>query len=1069
MSRRGLAVGLVGGIFQRLARIVVRRPVLVIVFWVMLAAALSVTFPPLPKVARERTQEVLPSNAPVLVATRQMTQAFREPGIQNVAMVVLTDQHGLTNADENVYRTLVNRLRSDTRDVAMVQDFISKPPLREVMTSKDNQAWFIPVGISGELGSPQSNKAYERVVGTVNQTVAGSKLTANMTGLAATMAELSDIGEHDVRLVETATLVMVLLILLVVYRNPVTIMLPLATIGVSMTVAQQLVSVLAKHNLGVSQQTVVFMTAMMVGAGVDYAVFLISRYHEYIRKGIESDRAVEQALASIGKVIAASAATVAVTFLGMSFTRLRVFSTVGPALAVAIGVAFLAAITLLPAILALAGRRGWVKPRRDLTGRFWRRSGIHIVRRPVAHLAASLAILIALASCAAFAHYTYDARTSLPPQAKSNVGYDAFSRHFPSSATVQQYIFVQSPHDMRNPKSLADLEQMAQRVSQLPNIASVRGITRPEGEPLEQAKLSYQAGELGGKLSDMSSRITGADGDLDKLTNGSRELADSLGALSSQVNKAGSVVNRAAGELAGVQTKVNNNKTLQEIESLVASVRSAGGEMGANADSIDGMLDMVGQAVAGLNSSPACDADPTCIGARNQLQLLVNARSAGQLDRIVDLARQLESTPSVQDLGATLQELRSSLAKASRTIHSLGLDNPGGLMQKLSGMQQGANALANGSRQVADGVRTLTDQTKQLGGSLSDAAAFLLALKLNASQPDMSGFYIPPDALHNAQFQDLAAVFMSADGHATRFLVQSKLNPFDTKAMDQVKSIVSTARSAQPNTSLTDASISMTGLTPYYSEMRDYYNSDLRLIILMTVLVVLVVLVFLLRAVFAPLYLVASVILSFLSSLGIGVIVLQLIGGQQLAASMPGMAFIVLVAVGADYNMLLISRIRDEYPNGIRSGVIRTVRTTGGVITSAGVIFAAPMFAMLASSTSLTVQAGFVIGVGLLLDTFLVRTITVPALAVLAGRANWWPSGWRSKRLPSMRRPSMRRPSMRRLKGRLVGAWPRVTPRGGSTDVPAGATVDQTAWVWTVPKAGKWLRPPRATAFGTDT
>jgi putative drug exporter of the RND superfamily len=118
----------------------------------------------------------------------------------------------------------------------------------------------------------------------------------------------------------------------------------------------------------------------------------------------------------------------------------------------------------------------------------------------------------------------------------------------------------------------------------------------------------------------------------------------------------------------------------------------------------------------------------------------------------------------------------------------------------------------------------------------------------------------------------------------------------------------------------------------------------------------------------------------------------------------------VLVAVGADYNMLLISRIRDESPLGIRSGVIRTVRRTGSVITSAGMIFAAPMLAMLFSSIGSIVQGGFIIGVGLLLDTFVVRTITVPALAVLVGKANWWPSGGRRKPRPA-RRPLTRRAS----------------------------------------------------------
>ena len=120
-----------------------------------------------------------------------------------------------------------------------------------------------------------------------------------------------------------------------------------------------------------------------------------------------------RALISIGKVITASAATVGVTFLGISFAKMGVFSTVGVACAIGIGVAYLAAVTLLPAILVLAGPRGWVKPRRELTARFWRRSGIRIVRRPKAHLVASLLVLAILASCASLVHYNYDDRKAL--------------------------------------------------------------------------------------------------------------------------------------------------------------------------------------------------------------------------------------------------------------------------------------------------------------------------------------------------------------------------------------------------------------------------------------------------------------------------------------------------------------------------------------------------------------------------------------------------------------------------------------------------------------------------------
>ncbi|MGH3540863.1 MAG: RND family transporter [Mycobacterium sp.] len=983
------------GIFLRVARLVVRRPLVVIGFWVVLAAVLSVTFAPLTQVVREHNEEILPSDAPVMVATRQMTDSFHETKPQNVALVVLTDEHGLTRADEDVYRTLVDRLRRDTRDVFMVQDFITTPPLREVFASKDNKAWLVPVGIAGDMPSPKFNEAYARVANIVKQTLEqvprGSALAAKMAGLPATAVELDDIGERDLHLITAATVIMVLLILLLIYRNPVTMLLPLATIGISMVAAQQVVSGLAEVGLGISQQTVVFMTAIMIGAGVDYAVFLISRYHEHLQRGLDSDQAVARALTGIGKVIAASAATVAVTFLGMIFARLQLFSTIGPALALSISVAFLAAVTLLPALMVLAGRRGWIAPKQDLTSRFWRRSGIHIVRRPVAHLVASLVILISLASCSTLMRFSYDDRKSLPASAESNLGFAAIDRHFPVSSMTPQYLLVQSPHDLRTPKALADLEQMAQRVSQQPDIAMVRGITRPTGQPLEQATLSWQAGVIGDKLSEVANRIAGANGDLDSLTGGARQLADSLGAVRSQVAQAIAVVSGLAGTLAGIENQLGSSSTLNDVERLTADLRSAGNSIG----NIDNIFNMAGPALAGLNASPSCATDPSCRDARDELQRLVDARNSGQLNNVDQLARQLQSIPGIQNTDATLQGIRASLGQAVQTIRALGLDNPGGLQKNLATVQQGANALANGSEQVADGVRILTDQTKQVGGGLSEAAALLLAVKLNASQPSMAGFYIPPQVMADNRFQDLAGVFMSPDGHAVRYLVQSKLEPFETKAMDQVKSIADTARGAQPNTSLADASISMAGLTPTSSEMRDYYDHDLRFIIGMTIAVVFVILVLLLWAVLAPLYLVGTVILSYLSALGIGVIVFQFIGGQPLAWSVPALAFIILVAVGADYNMLLISRIRDESPHGIRSGVIRTVGTTGGVITSAGLIFAASMFGLLFASLSTMVQVGFVMGVGLLLDTFLVRTITVPALAVLAGEGNWWPSKWR--------------------------------------------------------------------------
>ena len=995
----------VGGVFQRLGDFVVRWPWVVIGCWVALAMVLPLFFPSLTEVTQKQPTSPLPASAPAIVSNRQMAEAFSKSGTEdNVLLVLLTNDKGLGPADEQVYRTLVDRLRQDSQDVVMLQDFVGTPPLRETLSSQDGKAWILPVGLSGDLASPEANAAYTRVADIVKNTVAGTPLTANLTGTAATIADVIDVSERDQVRIEAAIVTLLLVILLIIYRNPVTMLLPLITIGISLNVAGAVLAGASQLGLPVTTQTLVFLTGMIAGAGTDYAVFLISRYHDYLRLGADSDQAVKSALSSIGKVIAASAATVGVTFLGMTFTRLELFSATGPALAIGIGVAFVAAVTLLPAIIVLTGRRRWIKPRRDLTTRFWRRSGIRIVRRPKANLVASLMVLLILAGCLGVVRYNYDDRRTLPDSVESSIGYAAMDRHFSLSSMIPQYLLIQSRHDLRTPEALADMEQMAQRVSQLPGIAAVRGVTRPDGAPLEAASTTRQAGEIGKRLDDASVLIKDRTDDLNRLASGSDQLADSLAILRDQITKLMSGVGSLINGLAAIQSQFGGDMTFGQMgdaDRLIAGMRTLGDTLQATFGDLAKNFEWVDPVVIALDGSPYCDSNPVCITARDQFRTLQTARNDGTLDKLVS---QLQSTGPLSNLSQTVTKLSQSMKSLTGSMGSLGLAGPGGGKSPLGNMQQGLDQLADGSRQLADGVQQLVDQTKRMGTDLGDASVFLLAMKNDAATPSMAGFYIPPQVLLSDDFKKAAEFFISADGHTARYLIQTKYNPFSTAAMDQVNSITDTARGAQPNTALADAEISMTGYSATLRDAREYYNHDIRFIIALTVIVVFLILVALLRAIVAPLYLIGSVIISYLAALGIGVVMFQFILGQELHWSVPGLTFIILVAMGADYNMLLISRIRDESPRGIRSGVIRTVGSTGGVITAAGLIFAASMFGLLFASISTIVQAGFVVGAGILLDTFLVRTITVPATAVLVGRANWWPSRWRPRSSPPAKR-----------------------------------------------------------------
>jgi putative drug exporter of the RND superfamily len=993
---------------RRLADLVMRWPLAVIGVWIAMAIALPLAFPSLGEMAAKHPLVILPADAPSSVTALKMKEAFQEPGSDNLLVIALINETGLKPADEATYRKLVDAIRDDDRDVVSVQDFVSTPQLRTFMTSDDKTTWVLPVSLEGELGTPRAYESFNRVADIVKHNLptkdipasdgptSDGQLTVHITGPAATVADLTVAGEKDRLPIELAIALLVLAVLLLVYRSAVTMLLPLMTIGSSLVIAQALVAGYSQlTGSGVSNQSIVFLSAIMAGAGTDYAVFLISRYHDYVRSGADSERAIKSAMISVGKVITASAATVGLTFLCLSFAQMGVFRTVGVSSAIGIGVAYLAGVTLLPAILVLAGPRGWVKPRRELTARFWRRSGIRIVRRPVPHLVASALVLAILAGLATFAHFNYDDRKVVASSAPSSVGYAALDRHFPISQAIPEYILVQSPRDLRSPQALADLEQMASRVAQLPNVGLVSGITRPVGEVPQEFRATFQAGIVGDRLASGSAEIDQRTGDLNRLTDGANTLAKSLSDVRAQVNQMAPSIQGLLDAASSMKTEEGGDKLVRDVEAAARLVQAAnrlGNAMGINFATVRDMFAWIGPVLVALQGNPVCNADPSCSDTRNQFERLAAARDAGALDEINAAAKQLSSSGDKETLSATVKKLNGAMASISKAAKAAGLEGPGGAQSSLTQLQQGANRLAGGSREVAGGVDQLVEQVKVMADGLNQASGFLLNMRSQAADPSMAGFNIPPEVLGLADFKKASAAYISPDGHSVRYLVQTKLSPFSSEAMDQVNEIGDVARGAQPNTTLSDATISMGGFPAALRDTRDYYEKDIRFIIAATLIVVLLTLMVVLRSLIAPLYLVGSVVISYFAAIGVGVLMFQFILGQQLHWSVPPLAFVVLVAVGSDYNMLFASRMRDESANSVRYGVIRTLSSTGGVITAAGLIFAASMAGLMFSSIGLVIQSGFVIGVGILLDTFVVRTIMVPAIATLVGRANWWPS-----------------------------------------------------------------------------
>jgi RND superfamily putative drug exporter len=187
------------------------------------------------------------------------------------------------------------------------------------------------------------------------------------------------------------------------------------------------------------------------------------------------------------------------------------------------------------------------------------------------------------------------------------------------------------------------------------------------------------------------------------------------------------------------------------------------------------------------------------------------------------------------------------------------------------------------------------------------------------------------------------------------------------------------------------------GEAPALYDINNVSNSDLIRVIPIAILVIGALLAILLRSLVAPLYLILTVGLSYLAAFGLSVLIFITLGGESgLTFILPFLMFLFLLALGEDYNILIMTRIREEaHGLTLKEAVSQALTTTGTTVTSAGLVLAGTfsVLALVAGSSDTQVRdVGAGLALGILMDTFLVRTLLVPAIVVLLGKWNWWPS-----------------------------------------------------------------------------
>ncbi|MGO9925475.1 MAG: MMPL family transporter, partial [Mycobacterium sp.] len=464
----------------------------IIAFWALLAVSTNTFMPQVERVAEELAGPVVPHYAPSQRALLAIGAKFRESNSTSLAMIVLEASRPLGDVDHQYYDGLVGRFKQDPKHVQYVMDLWGKPITAAGAQSLDGKCAYVLLRLGGDIGQMQANESVSAVRDIVAKDPSPPGLKVYVSGAAPLAKDTVAIANSSLNNITIVTIFLITGMLLLVYRSIVTLFVPLAGVLFELLVAKGVIATLGHLGyIELSSFAVNIVVALTLGAGTDYGIFLMGRYHEARHDGEGREEAFYTAYRSVTPVILGSGLTIAGACYCLTFARLNYFHTMGPAVAIAMLFTITAALTLGPAFLTVGSLFGLFDPKSKAKAHLYRRIGTSVVRWPVPVLAASAAAVVFGAIFVPTYRQNYDDRQYQPSSGPANQGFAAADRHFPKSKLFSEMLMIESDHDMRNSADFISLDRAAKALERLPGVAMVQSITRPMGRALEHATLPY--------------------------------------------------------------------------------------------------------------------------------------------------------------------------------------------------------------------------------------------------------------------------------------------------------------------------------------------------------------------------------------------------------------------------------------------------------------------------------------------------------------------------------------------------------------------------------------------------
>ena len=905
----------------------------IVLFWIVVAVGVNVIAPQLEVVGEAHAAPMAPEDAPSMKAMKLMGGNFKEFDSNSTVMIVVEGQHALGPDAHQYYDEIIRKLRQDPEHIQHIQDFWGDTLTAAGAQSADGKASYVMLNLAGEQGQTLANEGVQAVRKVIADTKAPPGVQAYVAGPAALTNDLHIIGNASLKQITLFTLIGIAGMLLVVYRSIRTTLIQLFLTFLALLTARGVISVLASHGaFGLTTFAGNILTMLAIAAATDYGIFIFGRYREARGMGEDRDTAYYTTFRSVSPVIVGSGLTIAGATYCLSFARLPYFATMGEPVAIGMIVVVAIAVTLGPAILFLGSRVGLFESKRPARSRFWRRVGVSVVRWPAPILVASL--FVVLIGVVAIPGYkpAYNDRYYLPTTAPTNIGFAAADRHFTQARMNPDILMVEADHDMRNPGDMLVLNKVSSNVMHAEGIAMVQNITRPLGIPIQHSSIPFQT-SIQGQTSNMNLPFQ-----RDQLANQLKTI-DATNASIDILEKQ-------------YQLSLEQTKLTQESAAKSQALLQTTKELRDNIANFDDQFRPLRNY---FYWEPHCFDIPLCAATRSLFDALDG------IDQVTDKTGAVQvNTDKLADLAPKLTALLPQTIATMKASRDLSL------------------ATYNSQKALYDQQQATNDTALAMGASFDQA-----------KNDDL--FYLPPEAFDNPDFKRGLVMFLSPDGKSARMFITHESDPATVAGIGRVDSERKAAQEALKMSSLSNAKIYLGGVAATYKDMSDGAKYDLMIAVISSLTLIFMIMLILVRSAVAALVIVGTAASSIAASFGISVLLWQDLFGIQVQWLVMLMSVIILLAVGSDYNLLLVSRFRDEIHAGLKTGIIRSMAGTGGVVTSAGLVFAATMAGMMGSKLIVLAQMGSTIAIGLLVDTLIVRSLLMPSIATLLGRWFWWP------------------------------------------------------------------------------